>query len=138
MTRLHEALNGAAAEATDLFHSGADDFDAALAGWESAAERLREAQTLYREATRQLEYREAELTISPEIDGRNAEVRKAQVVILCAQDGTYQALLADAERQRTEVAKRADEVQAERDRLSVHKRRMDFALAYLRALTQED
>ncbi len=108
-----------------------------LRKWEDAATELRKVQGELGEVRRRLEYREAELTLDPWIDGKNTETRKAQLTQLCANDEAYQLDLTTVEAMKTRVQRLQDEALAARDRMTLNRRIIDWGIAYVRFLGNE-
>ena len=113
----------------------ANQYQTALSDWGAAIDLLRQAQSVLRSAEFDVETFELELSLEPAIaDGKNAEQRAALLRAACVIDETYLRLSVAAEEARSAVASHTDKAQLARDRVSLEKRRMDFAIGWIRFL----
>ena len=124
-----------ATQTRDGFATAATAYTDALTDWRASIALLREAQAALRAAEWDVETLEAELLLNLEVPERsNAETRAALLQQTCASDEVWLRLSVIAETGRSEVARLTDAAQAERDRMSSEKRKMDFSIAWLRFL----
>ena len=122
----------------DEFNTAATAYEAALTEWRSNINALREAQAALRAAEWDLETLEAELLLNLEVPERsNAEIRAALLRQACTNNEEWVDRAGSADLSRSNVAARTDAAQAARDRVSLEKRRLDFAIGWLGFLAQE-
>ena len=123
------------------FESAVDQFNEALNAWKLAADSKRDADAALRVALRNLDVIEAQVRVIASLDGRlsasNEKGREAQLIGLLQESSDYKKALAEIETAKTEAQRWTNAAEAERDRLSLNKRVMDWTINWIRFLGNE-
>lgn len=112
-------------------------YEHALIEWETCARDIRELSSRRRDLERDIEFRRAELRLDPRIDGKNEAARDAQMLEIAKDDVLYLGNLSALDTTKTEIQRLQDESSAARDRMSLAKRIIDWAIVYAKVLGGE-